>query len=606
MANLDTAHRSGSAAKTAWFLPSLRGYRRSWLRGDVIGGLAAGTVVIPQAMAYATIAGLPVQVGLYTCMAPMIIYALLGGARALSVSTTSTIAVLVATTLAGLPNDADRSPDDLLRAAFTLTFMVGICLLLMRLLRLGSLVEIISPATLTGIRVGVGLTVAASQLPALLGVSAHEGDSGFFGKLADAISKVPHADLITILVGAGTIVVLLVLRRLAPLVPGPLVVVVAGILLVATTSIEDRSDGRGLVLIGEVPTGLPLPKLPVAGDVLDLMPGAMAIAVMAFMETVLVARTNRGKDEPPINVSQELLATGAASLGGGLTQTLPPAGGFSQSAVNLRAGAKTQLAQLITAVLAILVALFLAPLLADLPEAVLAAMVMVAVLGLLDPSDFFRYARIDKAELWVAIVVAAIGLTGGMLLGVAVGVILTLVLVVRSVNRSRVRPLYPAPNGGWTTGEPDDVDDLDATGGRDDTSAHRQERVPEGVLLLHLDGALYAGNTQITADAVLQAARSSDTTRWVVLEGSSVHEVTVPMLDTFRDLAEDLDRDGTTLILASFSRRTTGLLFRSHWFADRQQAGLVTPTVDAALELITARGSVQQQSTTEGQPPESQ
>jgi len=138
---------------------------------------------------------------------------------------------------------------------------------------------------------------------------------------------------------------------------------------------------------------------------------------MAFLETVLVARTNRRRGEPPIDVDQELVAVGTASLAGGLTQTLPPAGGFSQSAVNLRSGARSQLAQVVTAGLAVLVALFLAPLLDDLPQAILAAMVMVAILGLLSPADFWLYARIDKAELWVAVVVAAICLVGGMLIG---------------------------------------------------------------------------------------------------------------------------------------------------------------------------------------------
>ena len=164
----------------------MRGYQRPWLRIDVLAGLAAGTVVVPQAMAYATIAGLPVEVGLYTCMVPMIAYALLGGARTLSVSTTSTIAVLVASTLAGL---SARSAGAQLDAAFTLTVLVGLCLLAMRLFRLGGLIENISPATLTGIRLGVGLTVAASQLPALLGVGSDPDATGFFARLKD--SSVP-------------------------------------------------------------------------------------------------------------------------------------------------------------------------------------------------------------------------------------------------------------------------------------------------------------------------------------------------------------------------------------------------------------------------------
>ena len=261
----------------------MRGYQRSWLRIDVLAGLATGTVVIPQAMAYSTIAGLPVEIGLYTCMLPMLAYALLGGSRTLSVSTTSTIAVLVATTLAGL---TPRDSDELLSDAFTLTFLVGLSLLAMRAFRLGSLVENISPATLTGIKIGVGLTVAASQLPNLLGVPADPDAGGFFAKVADAVSKLPDANSATVAVSAGSIGLLLVLRRLAPRCPGRWSSWPAASLLVALTDIEQH----GLALIDEVPTGLPTPVLPVFGDVFELLPGALAIAVMAFLETVLVAR----------------------------------------------------------------------------------------------------------------------------------------------------------------------------------------------------------------------------------------------------------------------------------------------------------------------------
>ena len=303
--------------------------------------------------------------------------------------------------------------------------------------------------------------MAASQLPALLGVEADPDATGFFAKIADAAGKLVEADATTVVVSLVSLAVLLVLRRWFPAVPGPLVVVAGGILLVALTDVEQH----GLALIDHVPTGLPVPQLPVAGDVLSLLPGALAIAVMSFLETVLVARTNRRREEPPVDTDQELLAIGAASLAGGLTQTLPPAGGFSQSAVNLRSGAHTQVAGLVTAVLAILVALFLAPLLDDLPRAVLAAMVMVAIIGLLDPRDLRTYERIDRAELWVALVVAFLGLTGGMLLGVAVGVALTLVLVLRQVGQPRVRPVYPRSGGGWTPVAPSP----DETGTEDTT-----------------------------------------------------------------------------------------------------------------------------------------
>jgi len=528
----------------------------------VLAGLAAGTVVIPQAMAYATIAELPVQIGLYTCMAPMVVYALLGGGRALSVSTTSTIAVLVAATIAGLPEDQTSSTSDALAAAFTLTFLVGICLLALRLLRLGGLVEMISPATLTGIRIGVGLTVAATQLAALLGVAPSDAD-GFFGTVADAVREIPNADAVTTLVSVSAAALLLVLRRVYPTLPGPLIVVAGGILLVATTDVDDRSDGHGVALIDHVPTGLPTPSIPVLADVPALLPGALAIAIMAFLETVLVARTNRRRGEPPIDVDQELVAVGTASLAGGLTQTLPPAGGFSQSAVNLRSGARSQLAQVVTAGLAVLVALFLAPLLDDLPQAILAAMVMVAILGLLSPADFWLYARIDKAELWVAVVVAAICLVGGMLIGVAAGVALTLGLVVRHVNQPRAEPLYPTQDGGWTTTPPDP---------RPPSTTY------DGALVLRLVGGLYAGNARPTVDQVIALTASADPPAdRVVLEGSAVNAVTVPMLEALRELRDQLADTDQTLVLVGLPPDTLRICRRMPWFAEHEAQGLVTP-----------------------------
>src|SRR6478609_6565228 len=437
---MSTTNPTGRVRR-AWLLPSLQGYDRRWLRLDVVAGIAAGTVVIPQAMAYATIAGLPVEVGLYTCMLPMLVYALLGGSRSLSISTTSTIAILAAAALSTLPSS--RVGDDLLRDAFTLTTLVGLCLLAMRLFRLGSMVEQISPATLSGVKAGVGLTVAATQLPALLGISADTQDEGFFGTVADALGKLGDANAVTVCVSATAIIVLLVLRRVAPQVPGPLVVAAGGILLVALTDVEEH----GLSVIGTVPSGLPTPTTPVLHDVGTLLPGALAIAVMAFMETVLVARAQRQRGEPPVDSDQELLANGFAALAGGLSQCMPPAGGFSQSAVNQRAGARSQLAGIVTAVLAELVALFLGPVLDDLPEAILASMVMVAVLGLVSPGDFARLRRIDRTEFRVAAATAAIGLTAGLLLAVFVGVFLTLVLVLRSVSRSRARQVYPLRGG---------------------------------------------------------------------------------------------------------------------------------------------------------------
>ncbi|MET0930476.1 MAG: SulP family inorganic anion transporter, partial [Aeromicrobium sp.] len=494
---------------SAHLLPTMRGYRRTWLRADVVGGLSAGAVVIPQAMAYATIADLPVEIGLYTCMVPMAVYALLGGARTTSVSTTSTIATLTAATFisAGLASSAEDAQSALL----TLTLMVGLILLAARVLRLGPIVENISHATLTGIQTGVGLTVACSQLPKLLGVEPDNEKEGFFRVFWSAVEQIGDASGTTIALSAGSIAIALLLPRILPRLPAPIVVVALGIVLAAVLDL----DQHGVLLIDEVPSGLPSPALPSLHHVGDLLPGAVAIAVMAFLETVAVGRGVRRPDEPQIRSNTELLANGVSSVAGSFFHALPPAGGFSQTAVNVKAGGRTQLASLVTAGLAVLVALFLAPVLSDLPQATLGSLVIVAVLGLIDPTEFARLRRIDPIEFWIALATAVVGLTLGLLPAVLTGVALTLVLLLHELNHPHVAQLVKdLPDPRWT----DLAEDADT--------------VPSDPLVLRLRSALYTANIRATLDEIRARIDSLDRRpRAVVLDLDAIGGLTVTVLD---------------------------------------------------------------------------
>jgi MFS superfamily sulfate permease-like transporter len=268
----------------------LRTYRRTWLRADVVGGITAGLVVVPQAMAYATIADLPVQVGLYTCMVPMAVYALVGGSRVLSVSTTSTIATLTASTLvaAGVAAESANT-DEALDSLATLVLLTGVVLLLARLFRLGPLIDNISEAIITGLKVGVGLTVAAGQLPKLLGIAPDPDADTFVEELPYALRHLGDANGVTVLLSIGTIALLLAFARWAPTVPAPLIAVVGGILLVALFGLDDE----GVSLIAAVPQGLPVPDLPAFDHVGALLPGAIAIALMAYSRITGSPRTSR-------------------------------------------------------------------------------------------------------------------------------------------------------------------------------------------------------------------------------------------------------------------------------------------------------------------------
>ncbi|SBN63424.1 Sulfate permease, MFS superfamily [Curtobacterium sp. 9128] len=521
--------------RPTWLAPTLRHYDRSWLSRDVLAGLAAGAVVIPQAMAYATIAELPVQVGLYTCMAPMLVYAMLGGSRAMSVSTTSTIATLTATTFvsAGVAASSD-APE---RALATLALLVGIVLLLARLLRLGSIVENINLATTIGVQIGVGATVAVGQLPKLLGIDDSPSGKGFIRSLIAVAEAIPKAHLTTIVLSVVSVLALVVLRRFLPRVPAPLVVVGGGIIASAVFGLA----ARGVETIQPIPFGLPVPAVPDVTLVPGLLPGAIGIAMMAFLESAAVSRGIRKVDEPQIDSDRELLATAAANLAAGFTQSLPAAGGFSQSAVNQRAGARTQLAGIVTAALAVLVALVLGPVLALMPAATLAALVLVAVIGLIDIRALARLARISRREFWLAVVTAAVGLTAGLLPAVLVGVLGTFFLVLRELQRVRIVP-------GVATGT--------SLGAR-------------------IEGAVYTANVLEYERTLLETVDAATDVRTFVLELPRMHDTSVTVLDGLADLDRELHQRGVTLVLADMPASAVDMARRTRWFQGLEDAGRV-------------------------------
>lgn len=522
-------------ARPSWFAPTLRTYDRSWLGRDVLAGLAAGAVVVPQAMAYATIAELPVQIGLYTCMAPMLVYALLGGSRAMSVSTTSTIATLTATTFvsAGVATTAD-APE---RALATLTLLVGIVLVLARLLRLGSIVENINKATLVGVQIGVGATVAVGQLPKLLGIDDDPSGKGFIRSIVGVVEAVPSAHLTTVVLSAASVAALLLLRRFLPNVPAPLVVVAGGIVASAVFAL----DSRGVETIPPIPFGLPVPMLPDVALVPGLLPGAIGIAMMAFLESAAVARGIRKVDEPQIDSDRELFATAVANIAAGVTQSLPAAGGFSQSAVNQRAGARSQVAGIVTAALAVLVALVLGPVLALMPAATLAALVLVAVIGLIDVRELVRLARISRRDFWLATVTAAVGLTAGLLPAVLVGVLGTFFLVLRELQRVR---LVQA----------------------DATATARTAQV---------EGAVYTANVLEYERSVLAIADAAPGIDTFVLALPRMSETSVTVLDGLADLDRELAQRGVTLVLAELPESGAETARRTSWFRGLEDSGRV-------------------------------
>jgi high affinity sulfate transporter 1 len=536
----------------SWFVR----YQRAWLRWDLLAGLTTAAVVVPQAVAYASLAGLPVQVGLYVATVPMVAYALVGTSRPLSVSSTSTISILTAGALVEVGAAADAG-----RAAATaalLALLVGGILAVAGLLRLGFLADFISSPVLAGFKAGMGLVIAASQLGKVLGIPV-EGDS-FFAKVWSALTQLGNANPATVALALGGLAVLLALRRWAPKVPGPLVVVALGIALVGLTGLE----GRGVALVGPVPGGLPRFELPDLAGVGALLPAAAGIALMSFIESISAARAFAARTDPPLDADRELLALGAANLAGGLFQAYPAGGGTSQTAVNDEAGARTQLAEVVTAAVAVLVLTVLAPLLADLAQPILGAIVLVAAVGLVDLAPLRRIRTIRRRDFWLGLVALAGVLAVGVLDGVLVAVLISLLVLLHELDHPRIVA---------------------------------SQRVP-GLLVVRPEGRLFFANARRVVDRIAAiAAEHRPAPRVVLLDLSAVNDLEITALERLADLAEDLHGQGRALWVAAPSqrplemlRRAAELLGRTDLQADTGRLGIrVFPSLDDAVAAYQER-----------------
>jgi sulfate permease, SulP family len=404
----------------------LFGYRKDWLRPDIIAGLITAAVVIPKAMAYATVAGLPVQAGLYTAFVPIVMYAVLGSSRVLSVSTTTTIAILTGADLALVVPDGD--PAMMLRASATLALMVGVLLALACVLRLGFLATFISESVLSGFKAGIGVVIVLDQVPKLLGVHFPKGT--FLQNLLALLRSLPETSAATLAVGLVTMALLLGMKRFVPRVPAPLVTVGAGIAAMALLGLQ----AYGVETVGAIPRGLPALTLPDFALTAQLWPGAMGIALMSFTETVAVARAFAKSGEPALRPNQELVATGIATIGGALLGGISAGGGASQTAVNRQAGARSQLAGLTTGGVTLLTLLFLAPLISLMPQATLAAVVIVYSVGLIQLPEFREILAVRRTEFIWAIAAFAGVMLLGTLEGILVAIIISLVSLAQQVT----------------------------------------------------------------------------------------------------------------------------------------------------------------------------
>ena len=545
--------------KTSRGASSLRGYPREWLRPDTIAGLTAAAVVVPKALAYATVAGLPVQVGLYTAFIPMVVYALLGTSRPLSVSTTTTIAILTAAALGLAVPDGDASR--LLTAAATLTVMVGAALALASVLRLGFVANFISEPVLVGFKSAIGVVIVVDQLPKLLGI--HVDKAGFFRDVASIVAHLPQASLATVAVSVGIFALIMALKRFLPRSPAPLIAVGVAIIVSVLLGLQQA----GVAVVGEVPRGLPGFVPPSLDLVRQMWPAAVGIALMSFTESIASGRAFAAAQEPRPVPNRELLALGLANVGGGLFGSMPAGGGTSQTAVNRLAGAKSQMAELVTAACALATLLLLAPLIAMMPKAALAAVVIVYSIGLIAPHEFVDIRRVRTAEFrWAVVAFAGVVLLG-TLQGIVVAVVLSLLSLASQAYNPRVYPLGRKP--GTTVYRPL-------------SEGHPGDETWPGLLIVRVEGRVFFANAQRVGDLVWPLLEEH-APRVVLLDCGAVTDLEYTALKMLTEAEERLRKEGRELWLAAMNPGVSAMVEQSKLGAalGRQR---MFPNLDAAID----------------------
>jgi sulfate permease, SulP family len=528
------------------------------LRDDGLAGITAAAVVVPIAMAHATIAGLPVQVGLCTIIAPMVAYALLGTSRPLSVSTTSTIAVLVAAATAHVAAGADAVQASAI--ASSLALMAGAMLVFASLARLGFVANFISQPVLTGFKAGIGLVIVLDQVPKLLGVRIER--TGFFRDAVEIVLQAPGFSPPTLAIGLGVIALIAGGRRWMPALPWALIGIVLSIVAAAALGLP----AAGVETAGELHGGLQLQvPIPSADLAMELWPAAVGIALMSFTETIAAGRAFVNPGEPRPVANRELLATGAANAAGAFFGGMPCGGGTTQTAVNRSAGARTQVAALVTAACAVTALVFLGPAIALMPRAALAAVVIAYSIGLVKVGEFRAIRAVRTTEFRWALIACAGVLTLGTLRGILVAVAASLLAIAHQANNP---PVYEMGRKRGTHVF------------RARSPEHPDDETWPGLLILRPQGRLYFANAERAGDKMWEMFERARP-RVLLLDFSAVSDIEYTALGMLTAGEEKLRERGVELWLAALNPHVLDIvrdaplgrrLGRARMFFNRQTA----------------------------------
>ena len=541
------------------FLDWLMHYKKENLSGDLSAGLTVGVMLIPQGMAYSMLAGLPPIYGLYASTIPLIIYALFGTSRQLAVGPVAMVALLISS---GVGHMAELGSPEFITLAILLALMVGIIQFSMGLFRLGFLVNFLSHPVIAGFTSAAAVIIGFSQMKHLLGIKIPRGK--VHDTIYNIISNFSEIHIPTLIIGASSIILLVLFKKVSKKIPAPLIVVVLGMLIVYFMGLYEQ----GVSIVKDIPGGLPSLSFPVINSkaIMTLFPIALTISFVGFMESIAVAKAIQSKHKNyEVVPNQELISLGLANIVGSFFKAFPVTGGFSRTAVNDQAGAKTGLASIISAVLIIITLLFLTSYFYYLPNAILAAIILVAVYGLIDFAEAKHLWKHDKRDFTVFITTAIATLSLGIEEGILVGVLLSLGMLIYKVSYPHVAELGRVKSS------------------NEFRNVERFENleVYENILILRFDAQLYFANANSFRDHVLHKIKSNNKIRHVIIESSAISSIDSSAVHMLKDLNIFLLSEGIQLYMSNVKGPLRDLLEKNDFIHDQSQQYFFLSTKDA-------------------------
>ncbi|MDE0582653.1 sulfate permease [Planococcus sp. A6] len=544
----------------------LGSYKKSDLSGDLNAGLIVAIMLIPQGMAYAMLAGLPPVIGLYASTVPLIIYALFGTSRQLAVGPVAMVSLLV---LSGVSLLAEPGTDEYISLVLLLMLMIGVIQLLLGVFKLGFIVNFLSHAVISGFTSAAAIIIGLSQLKHLIGVSL-EADKNVFLIIGETIRRAGEINPATLAIGLGSIVLLILMKKYVKKIPGPLVVVVLSILAVYLFNL----NGLGVKIVGEVPAGLPPLSLPAfqIDALIALVPIALTISFIGYMESIAMAKAIAAKEKYKIDPDRELVGLGLANVGGSFFAGYPVTGGFSRSAVNYQAGARTPLASIITALLIILTLLFFTGLFYYLPNAVLAAIIMVAVYSLIDAKELKYLFKVNKVDglTWLLTFLATLLI--GIEQGIIAGAIFSLLVFIRRSAYPHVAELGYLPKEKVYR----------------NTNRYPDAETDPEILIFRVDASLYFANMTFLEEQLCKRLAEKPETKWVVFDFSSVNSIDAVAIHALEDLMEQCQSGKVRMVFAGIKNTVLDVLKRADW--ERKYGGSIHyMSIEDALSSIKGR-----------------